>query len=537
MLRVSALRFRSHFSLPKRRMFSTSASWGMNLPPETELYEQTNGRWLFNEAQQQEIRRVNFNVSELIRVACAAAGAGSCLSIQKIAEGSFNKIFRLRFDNSKSLIARLPSSRMFGSGVSWAIASEVATMTIAREKLNVHTRRVVAWSKESDTSKEPVGWPYVLMEDVDGVLLDKEWLMSEMRGAPVAELLTQVGNDMHRMTVAPFSQLGSLYFPADLPSAPPLAAPMVLEDQVRVGPIADPLWWRSYHDEPHLDRGLWDTLEDYINAASATAKTPPLCPTQSHQLKTLSKSTVFSTRSQHWHPIFSKLSNVPLLSQHDSCRMSSYILTSALKMVPKLTAENSETRMEDPVFIDWQGTTVLPLALQWCVPPLAEYEPRLFQQDGRPVLEVRGISEVEWPSDIDELDPSEQEVVRAEHRIATRNVRWIQHFLSVQTYAHLFAFPLQRYLHILTQGILRACADGPHTLRFLLVHMKTAWDEDSESLALVPTHLSQMRPKGTRKGRNGWNGLMLHSHDWLCAFDVPETAVWSQRTMKPLCEN
>ncbi|CAA7260738.1 unnamed protein product [Cyclocybe aegerita] len=338
--RVSALRFRSHFSLPKRRLFSTSAPWGMNLPPETELYEQTDGRWLFNEAQQQEIRRVNFNVSELIRVACAAAGAGSCLSIQKIAEGSFNKIFRLRFDNSKSLVARLPSSHMFGSGVSWAVASEVATMTIAREKLNVHTPRVVAWSKESDTSKDPVGWPYFLMEDVDGVSLDKEWFMPEMRGAPVAELLTQVGNDMHRMTVAPFSQLGSLYFPADLPSAPPLAAPMVLEDQVRVGPIADPLWWRSYHDEPHLDRGPWDTLEDYINAAvrleqravERHREDPPLCPTQSHQLKTLSKSNVFSTRSQHWHPIFSKLSNVPLLSQHDLCRMSSYILTSALKI-------------------------------------------------------------------------------------------------------------------------------------------------------------------------------------------------------------
>jgi len=27
------------------------------------------------------------------------------------------------------------------------------------------------------------------------------------------------------------------------------------------------LWWRSYHDEPHLDCGTWDTLEVYISIA------------------------------------------------------------------------------------------------------------------------------------------------------------------------------------------------------------------------------------------------------------------------------
>lgn len=36
---------------------------------------------------EQEIRRVNFDVSELIRVASATVGTGSCLSVHKIAEG------------------------------------------------------------------------------------------------------------------------------------------------------------------------------------------------------------------------------------------------------------------------------------------------------------------------------------------------------------------------------------------------------------------------------------------------------------------
>lgn len=36
---------------------------------------------------EQEIRRVNFNISELIHVASASVGTSSCLSVHKIAEG------------------------------------------------------------------------------------------------------------------------------------------------------------------------------------------------------------------------------------------------------------------------------------------------------------------------------------------------------------------------------------------------------------------------------------------------------------------
>ncbi|KAF9483674.1 hypothetical protein BDN70DRAFT_827146 [Pholiota conissans] len=496
MLRASVLRCRLHSCLRHPRLFSTSVSSKTNIPPRNELYEQTGGRWLFNDAQQQDIRRINFYVIELIRVACAAVGASSCLSIQKIAEGTFNKVFRLCFDNSQSVVARLPSSRMFGSGVSWVIASEVATMTLVRENYNISIPRVLAWSKESDANKNTVGWPYILMEDIDGVSLEKEWRTPEMRGTPVAELLTRVSNSMHRMTIPPFSQLGSLYFPNDLPSAPSLAAPMVFENQVRVGPIADFMWWRSYHDEPHLDRGPWDTLEDYINAAVYMERRA----IERHREDPSSLSYTMSSM-EDLDQIERLLDKVTALSPHLQRAIESTSPFSALFMqnilfhpdicaqnimVPKLTAENSVTRMKDPVFIDWQGTTVLPLAVQWCVPPIARYDPRLFQQDGRPLLEVRGIDEVEWPSDMDELTLSEQEVIRAEHRIATRHVRWVENFVTVQSYAHLFILPLQRELHFLTQGILRAVADGPNLLMLLLVDIKTVWDENSENWGPCP---------------------------------------------------
>src|SRR5690349_7580007 len=99
----------------------------------------------------------------------------------------------MSFDNGQSLIARLPSSRMFGSGVSMAVASEVATLYFAAS-INIRVPRVLAW--RNDTAN-PVGWPFILLEDVVGVALQKEWYEPETRGAPVAKLLTCIANLMH----------------------------------------------------------------------------------------------------------------------------------------------------------------------------------------------------------------------------------------------------------------------------------------------------------------------------------------------------
>ncbi|KAG6836456.1 hypothetical protein H0H93_007837, partial [Arthromyces matolae] len=249
---------------PKNVAFFTRGFYKSNKPRSFQISE-TEGRWLYNEAQQQEIRRVNFNVSELVRIGCEAAGTNVCLSMDKIAEGSFNKVFRLNFDNSKSIIARLPSSRMFGSGTSNIISSEVATMSLA-SKSGIHTPRVLSWSKDCDN---PVGWPYILMEDVDGTTLHDEWPQSETRGEPVVTLLTQVASSMQKMMSSNFSRIGSPYLVEDLPDSAnsPPATDFEIKNGVRIGPIADLLWWRCYHDEPHFDRGPWNTIEEYLKAA------------------------------------------------------------------------------------------------------------------------------------------------------------------------------------------------------------------------------------------------------------------------------
>lgn len=49
MLRIPAL----HLPFVKNRPLSTSVSRSMILPSKTELYEQTDARWLFNETERE----------------------------------------------------------------------------------------------------------------------------------------------------------------------------------------------------------------------------------------------------------------------------------------------------------------------------------------------------------------------------------------------------------------------------------------------------------------------------------------------------
>lgn len=90
------------------------------------FYHYTGGRWLWVEKTRLKERYKRFNVSELKRLAAESVGAEKCVGISKLAEGGFNKVFRLVMDNDFIVIARIPNPNA-GSGFK-ATASEVATM-------------------------------------------------------------------------------------------------------------------------------------------------------------------------------------------------------------------------------------------------------------------------------------------------------------------------------------------------------------------------------------------------------------------------
>ena len=65
--------------------------------------------WIHDETQQMSHRYGQFNVEALKKVSAEACGAQTVVGIEKIAEGSYNKIFNIKVDNGKEVIARIPT--------------------------------------------------------------------------------------------------------------------------------------------------------------------------------------------------------------------------------------------------------------------------------------------------------------------------------------------------------------------------------------------------------------------------------------------
>lgn len=90
------------------------------------FFRYTSGRWLWDEDQQLRDRYKPFDVAELQGLAAKTIGADSCVSIIKLAEGGYNKVFRLIMDDGRTVLARIPNPN---SGPPFhTTASEVATM-------------------------------------------------------------------------------------------------------------------------------------------------------------------------------------------------------------------------------------------------------------------------------------------------------------------------------------------------------------------------------------------------------------------------
>lgn len=400
--------------------------------------------------------------------------------------GPFNKVYRLLLDDRQTVIARIPSSRMLFGGASWITASQVATLDIARH-LNMCVPNVLSWSKDPSN---PVGSPYIIFEDIPGVSLNYEWLDSTTRGSPVAKLLTSVANHTHQMTLPSFSQLGSLYFVEDYPSTrAPLTSPLAgifNFEHIRIGPITDFLWWRFYHDEPDFDRGPFNTVEEYVMAAvrlerRAVERHKADPSSLAYTNSSLDDLDEIISLLDGVEALVPRIRDIIALSSPSFQRFMQNVLmhpnlSAANIMVPDLNDTNAVDRMSKPTLLDWSGATVLPLAFQFRTPPVATYRPNIFLPGGVPLFEVIGTKEVPFP-DLEDAPPEIHESVSAEHRLAMRNMRWIELVSTKPTYAQLYEHPIQACLNSLSQSILRSCADGPLGLRVLLVLIQRSWQE------------------------------------------------------------
>lgn len=79
-------------------------------------------------------RHTEFDVEALADVAAGATGAATCVSIEKLLEGNYNKTFLLTMDDGVQVVAKIPNPNAGRPHL--ATASEVATMDYVRQRIS-----------------------------------------------------------------------------------------------------------------------------------------------------------------------------------------------------------------------------------------------------------------------------------------------------------------------------------------------------------------------------------------------------------------
>ncbi|KMU91749.1 hypothetical protein CIHG_09556 [Coccidioides immitis H538.4] len=165
----------------------------------------TSGRWLYNEPLQLKKRYVRFNVPALQQIAGRIASS-RCVEMTKIPEGLYNKVFSLRMENGREILARIPNPN--AGHPQRVVASEVATLDFLRNVLDIPVPRVLSWSSPSQPN--PVGAEYIFMERVKGRQLSEVWgAMSEAQHFGLVKSLVEIEQ---KLVDVKFALHGSLYY-------------------------------------------------------------------------------------------------------------------------------------------------------------------------------------------------------------------------------------------------------------------------------------------------------------------------------------
>ncbi|KAL6704899.1 Phosphotransferase enzyme [Coniothyrium glycines] len=230
------------------------------------LFQYTSGRWLWNEREHLEARQRWFSVPNLQQVACRATGAETCILVEKIGEGNYNKAYRLEMDNGQKIIAKVPHPNA-GPPV-LTTSSEVATMEFVRSVLNIPVPRVLAWSA---TDKNPVQAEYIIMEEARGSQLHKVWQDLPLRTK--ADVVSEFVEIEKRLLSVSFDRLGSLYFKdSGIAGCEPAVVREGVSDCVDhieatycIGPITRREFWEKERKEMH-HHGPWTSCVDYLDS-------------------------------------------------------------------------------------------------------------------------------------------------------------------------------------------------------------------------------------------------------------------------------
>ncbi|CEJ62815.1 hypothetical protein PMG11_11302 [Penicillium brasilianum] len=345
-------------------------------PDIEQLFRYTSGRWLWSEEQQLQDRYKAFNVTQLQILAAQAIGSDGCVSITKLAEGGFNKVFRLQMSDGKSLLARIPNPN--AGPAFYTTASEVATMEFVRDILQIPVPRILGWSANSEN---PVGSEYNFMEEAAGKQLATQWddLTPDSKLAIMREI---VAIETKLLSVS-FSHYGSLYFSSDKVDGARVSK------RFTIGPTVERDFWKKERGTMDISRGPWASAKEYASSVGwrevdwITKYAVPKpsddilsCTSQNEpraHLNLLEKYLSIATSLMDIDPLLSR----PTLWHSDLHSSNIFVDNNRITAV-----------------IDWQGSWAGPLLLQAQPSPLVDYQGSIL---------------LKRPANFDDLD-SEQQV-------------------------------------------------------------------------------------------------------------------------------
>ncbi|CAG7970391.1 unnamed protein product [Penicillium salamii] len=415
-----------------------------------DLFEYTSGRFLFNEEIRRAERHIQFDVDALGRAACDSVGRhiNDIASITKLAEGGFNRVLQVTFDDGYAILARLPYKMTVPKH--YTVASEAATLGFLRTH-GVPVPKVLAYSPDQTNV---VGTEYILFEKLEGTPLSDQWFSMDTKTR--VKVMRQIVDLERQFMSIHFPANGSLYHRRDLDDSQHF---IPVSDDIVVGPIAQHESWYRERASLKVDRGPWNTFSACFEAPAR--REIEFC-------EKFGKPRLHVERYLREIHQFQNLSPIPY--QH--------LLIKYLKLSPYLDVPfdhpMSRPTLRHPDFspnnilmntsndvvgiIDWQHTVILPLCLCAGIPDH-------FQNWGDPLSETLSKPEVKLPENFDKLGNEEQEILQETMR------RRIVHFY----YAALTMKSLPDHFDaIRTENcMLRAK---------LFHHAQAPWEGDSVSL-------------------------------------------------------
>ncbi|OAL73986.1 hypothetical protein A7D00_2015 [Trichophyton violaceum] len=349
------------------------------MPKETnELFSYTSGRWLYNEEKQLKARYVEFDIEALKE--CASTVLGSpCVQLRKLPEGLYNKVFSVKMENGKDVIARIPNPN--AGNPKMVVSSEVATLEFLRTVLDIPIPKVLAWSSPGP-HQNLVGAEYMLMERVGGRQLSEVWdNMSERQRFNLVKNVVEIER---KLVNTPFTGYGSLYYKDAYEESYPGYFKAINAEKVPgkenevsrfvIGPTTERAFYADNDEKHNISHGPWETAVEYLAAITKRE----ICSVQNFYLASPGDTLPFWERVST--PSSSKL-HVKLLEQFIT--VLPYIIPPSeiiqpILMHQDLHFDNIFVDETDPSkvsgIIDWQATYSSPIFMQSSFPSIFDCE-------------------------------------------------------------------------------------------------------------------------------------------------------------------